>query len=230
MQPYIFPYIGYYQLIDAVDNFVVFDDVNFIMRGWINRNNILLNGNKYLFSIPLDKPSQNKLICDTKLHFTEQDKRKFLKLLSSAYGKAPYFNDVYPLLEDIILYPDNDLTNYLCNSLIKTCEYIGIKTNILRSSQIEHNTHLRAEKKIIDICKKIGTSMYVNLPGGRELYNSDNFQQENINLRYINILLDKITYKQFNNEFVASLSCLDLIMFNSKPELNSIIKQYTVIN
>ncbi len=228
MQPYIFPYIGYYQLIDAVDNFVIFDDVNFIMRGWINRNNILLDGNKHLFSIPLEKPSQNKLICDTKLSFSEKEKIKFLKVISFSYVKSPYFKEVFPLIEEIITYKDNDLVNYLQNSLIKICEYSGIKTNIFRSSEIEHDLSLRAESKIIDLCKKLNTNIYVNLPGGRTLYKSDNFEKNGMDLAYINTFFDKITYKQYKNDFVANLSFLDLMMFNSKIDLGKIIKQYDI--
>lgn len=226
MQPYIFPYIGYYQLIDAVDNFIIFDDVNFIMRGWINRNNILLDGNKYLFSIPLEKPSQNKLICDTKLSFSEKEKLKFLKVITFAYSKAPQFKEIYNLIEEIIMFDDSHLVNYLQNSLVKTCEYAGIKSKIMKSSEINHDLSLKAENKIIDLCKKINTTTYINLPGGRSLYNPDNFKKNDIELKFINSFSDKIVYKQYKNDFIANLSFLDLMMFNSKSELNTLLKYY----
>lgn len=92
MQPYFFPYLGYWQLINAVDKFVLLDDVNFIMRGYINRNSILLNGKSYLFSLPLEKPSQNKLINDSKLNFQHNDREKLLKTIQLAYKKSPFFN------------------------------------------------------------------------------------------------------------------------------------------
>lgn len=228
MQPYIFPYIGYYQLIDAVDQFIIFDDVNFIKMGWINRNNILLNKNKHLFSIPLSKPSQNKLICDTKLNFPEKERKAFLRTVSDAYKKAPHFADVYPILEEIIYYKDEDLTSYLHNSLLKTCQYIGVKVNMQISSKIDYNRSLDAEGKIIDICKNMKTSTYINLPGGRDLYNKDNFIKNNIELEYINSLFDEIKYKQYSNEFIDNLSCIDFMMFNDKDNLSNLIKKYNL--
>lgn len=90
MQPYFFPYLGYFQMFNAVDKFVLLDDVNFIMRGYINRNSILLNGKAHKFSIPLEKPSQNKLINETKLNFSLKDKENFLKTIQLAYKKAPF--------------------------------------------------------------------------------------------------------------------------------------------
>ena len=113
MQPYFFPYLGYFQMFNAVDKFVLLDDVNFIMRGYINRNSILVNQKAHLFSIPLEKPSQNKLINETKLNFQEKDKENFLKTITLAYKKAPYYNDFYPVLEDIINNPEIDLTLFL---------------------------------------------------------------------------------------------------------------------
>lgn len=230
MQPYIFPYIGYYQLIDAVDKFIIFDDVHFIKKGWINRNNILLNNNKHLFSIPLHKPSQNKLICDTKINFPEKERKAFLKKISNAYKKAPYFSDIYPVLEEVIYYEDYDLTNYLHNSLLKICQYVGIKANIQRSSKIEYNRSSNAEGKIIDICKNLKTTTYINLPGGRDLYNKDNFIKNNIKLKYINSLFDEIKYKQYSNEFISNLSCIDFMMFNDKSNLANLIKKYNLID
>jgi hypothetical protein len=228
MQPYIFPYIGYYQLMNAVDIFVILDDVNFIMRGWINRNNILLNNKAHLFSISLDKPSQNKLICDTKLNFPEKDREKLLKTFQFAYKKAPYFKDFYPILEEIILFKDNDLTGFIHNSFSKTCAYTGIQVKIIRSSEIKKPTSLKAEDRIIEICKILNTEMYVNLSGGKTLYHQDNFAQANIELRFVNTLFDQISYNQYTSDFVPNLSFLDIVMFNSKEEIKYLLNQFTL--
>lgn len=230
MQPYFFPYIGYYQLVSAVDTFILLDDVNFIMRGWINRNNILLNGNAYLFSIPLDKPSQNKLICDTKLNFPESEKLKFLKTIGLAYKKAPYFNDFYPIFEELILKKDDDLTNFILESFIKISEYLGIKTKFLRSSEIEKDNSLKAQDRIIEICTKLNTELYINLSGGKELYNKKDFEDKNMELKFIHTDFEKIKYKQFKNEFIQCLSFLDIIMFNSKEEIQKFLNAYTLVD
>lgn len=229
MQPYIFPYIGYYQLMNAVDTFVILDDVNFIMRGWINRNNILLNAKPYLFSIPLEKPSQNKLICEMKMNFTEKDKEKFLKTIQMAYKKSPYFNDFYPVLEEIINNKNQDLTDFIYDSFIKTFAYLGIEKNIIKSSEIEKDNSLRAEDRIIEICKKLNTDLYINPSGGKGLYCEENFARENMQLRFIDTLFEDISYKQLKSEYVPNLSFIDIAMFNSKEEIKEILGKYKLV-
>lgn len=222
MQPYFFPYIGYWQLINAVDIFIIYDDVNFIKKGWINRNNILFNKQKKMFTLPLVKMSQNKLINET---FIAQDsKPAVLDLIKSAYAKAPYFNEVFPILSDIILYEENNLTKYLSNSLQKISNYVGINTKFLYSSKIDKDNSLHGEDKIIEICKKIRTQTYINPIGGHSLYNKDDFAAENISLKFIQP--KDIIYKQFNNDFVPSLSIIDIIMFNPPEKIKEMLNDY----
>ena len=228
MQPYIFPYIGYWQLINAVDTFVMLDDVNFIMRGWINRNNILVNGKAHLFSIPLDKSSQNRLINEIRLKFSDKERENFLKTIRQAYKKAPYFDDFYPILSRVILNQNDDLVEFLHNSLIEICNYLGTNTKILISSQIDKDNSLKAEKRIIEICKRLNTTLYINLIGGKELYSPRDFENENIQLRFLNTNFEKITYRQFENDFVPRLSFLDVLMFNNKEEIQRHLSSYTL--
>lgn len=139
MQPYLFPYIGYWQLINAVDRFVILDDVNYIMRGYINRNSILLNGKPYRFTIPIKKASQNKLIMETELNFDLLAKEKFLQTIQTAYKKAPYYEKVMPMMIEIINQQESDLTRFIRFSIEKLMEYLHIQTEILVSSQLEKN-------------------------------------------------------------------------------------------
>lgn len=229
MQPYIFPYIGYYQLLESSDKFVIFDDVNFIKRGWINRNNILLNGKEFLFSIPLNKPSQNRLICDTKIKFPSVGRESFLKTISSAYSKAPYFEEVFDLIKRVINYQEDDLTKYLLNSLQEVCGYIGLNVDFIRSSDIDYDRSLGAEGKIIDICKELEASTYINPPGGRDLYDRDNFVSCNIDLKFLESDRDSIVYKQWGSNFVPNLSIIDVLMFNGATGSYEFVKKYNLI-
>ncbi|WP_319543107.1 WbqC family protein [uncultured Pseudodesulfovibrio sp.] len=229
MQPYFFPYIGYYQLLGAVDTFVILDDVNFIKRGWINRNNILLNGIPHLFSIPLRKPSQNKLISETKLNFSSKEKEKFFKKIQAAYKKAAQFSAFYGVLEKMVFYEEEDLTSYIYHSIVCICEYLDINTKIVRSSEIEKDNSLKAQDRIIEICKKIGTDLYVNPSGGKSLYSIETFKNENIDLKFIHTKFDSVVYKQFDIDFVANLSFLDALMFNDKKTLKKMLCQYTLV-
>lgn len=229
MQPYFFPYIGYFQLFEAVDTFVILDDVNFIKRGWINRNTILLNGKPHLFTLPLDKPSQNKLICETKLSFSAKEREKFLKTIHTAYKNAEQFSDFFGIFEKIVLYKNDDITSFIRNSFDEVCAYLELDTKIVRSSELKKNNSLKAQDRIIEICKAIGTDLYVNPSGGKDLYHAEDFEQNNIELRFINTNFEAISYTQFGADFTPHLSFIDILMFNNKKTIKNLLKQYSLV-
>ncbi|PIX07001.1 MAG: hypothetical protein COZ76_05850 [Flavobacteriales bacterium CG_4_8_14_3_um_filter_35_10] len=227
MQPYFFPYIGYFQLINAVDVFVIYDDVNYIKKGWINRNRFLVNGQAQLFTIPLIEASQNKHIAEIELVGDLKWKGKLLKTIAFNYKKAPYFKDIYLLIESIVLFEEPNLSAYIHNSLIQICRYLDINTVIEPTSAKYQNGHLKAADKIMDICLQKKAQMYINPIGGAELYDKQVFMKNNIQLNFIQS--EKIEYKQFNNEFVPWLSIIDLLMFNSKDEVRDLLSKYSLI-
>ncbi|MBR3722618.1 MAG: WbqC family protein [Selenomonadaceae bacterium] len=227
MQPYFFPYLGYWQLLTFVDRFVVLDDVDFIKRGWINRNNILLNGESHMFTIPLDKCSQNKLISETRLKFPESAKDKFLRTIQMSYSKAPYFTRVYPLLREIIYYETDDLTDFICDSFQKTLEYLGINQNIIRSSGIEKDDTLTGQDRILEICGRLSAKVYINPIGGLNLYDKEKFFQNGILLNFIK--MKNIEYRQFKNDFVKNLSFIDVLMFNDISEIKTLLSEYELL-
>ena len=223
MQPYLFPYIGYYQLIKAVDIFVIYDDVNYIKRGYVNRNSILANGNKYYFTLELMKSSQNKLINEIEIG---NNGEKILKTIRMAYKKAPFFDVVYPLLEVMFKHTEKNLSKFLEFSLISILNFLEIKTNTKMASKTEKNRALTGQEKIIDICKRLGADCYVNPMGGRELYSKTRFLEENIQLKFLSP--DTLKYCQFGGAFVPNLSIIDVMMFNSKEAVKEMLKRYTL--
>ena len=229
MQPYLFPYLGYWQLIKSVDTFVILDDVNFIKRGYINRNSILVNNNVHMFSVPIDKPSQNKLIMDTKLKFSRNEKEKFLKSIYLSYKKAECFETVYDKLKKIVLFEENDLTTYIENSLIEISRYLGIETEFKRSSDIYTSYNVKGEQSIIEKCKNLGANVYINPIGGISLYNREKFLNEGIKLHFIQMKRDKIIYKQFSENFIDNLSIIDVLMFNTKDTILEMLDCYELI-
>jgi hypothetical protein len=212
MQPYLFPYIGYFQLINAVDKFILYDDVNFITRGWINRNKILIDGKAYLFTIPLSGASQNKLINEINLVEDGKWKLKFFKTIEINYKKAPFFETVSPLIHEIIESPFQKIAELIVYSLKLINEYLGIKTLIV-SSSVYKNIQLKGQTRILDICRRENADKYINLIGGMELYSQEAFKENNIELSFIKPL--SFQYNQFNMEFVPWLSIIDILMFNS---------------
>ncbi len=228
MQPYLFPYIGYWQLINAADCFVILDDVNYIMRGYIARNSILLGGKEHRFSVPVHHASQNKLIMDTKLNFTPEDKNKFMETLRLAYGKAPFYKQGEELIRGIIMNGTNDLTGYIENSILRICGYLGIERPVMRSSHIAKDNSLKGQERIIALCKALNADTYINPPGGRDLYSRERFSEESIELLFLDPAMDKITYRQFDNEFVSYLSIIDFIMFNDIREIRKFLDMYSL--
>lgn len=230
MQPYLFPYIGYFQLINAVDKFVVYDDVNFIKGGWINRNNLLINKKINLFTVPLDKPSPFALINETQINvnFYETWKVKFLRSIEQSYKKAPFYKEVYTLIENVLENNDINLISKLAVKGIKSiCEYLHIETEIVTTSEIYNNKQYKAQDRVLDICSIEKASQYINVSGGVALYSKETFKEHGLVLNFIKS--NTISYKQFDNEFVPWLSIIDVLMFNSVEETNNLINQYELI-
>lgn len=226
MQPYLFPYIGYFQLIKAVDKFVIFDDVSYINKGWINRNNILVNGSPHLFTVPLKKSSQNKLINEIEVSDDRNWSEKFLKTLQAAYSKAPNFNEVYSLVEGVVNSGITNLSDFLKNSLLKVLGFLEINTRIVDSSSVYNNIELKAQERIIDICKQEKADGYVNPIGGMELYERNAFKEKGIELSFLQT--GNVKYKQFSAEFIPNLSVIDVMMFNDRASLKNLLNQYTL--
>lgn len=226
MQPYIFPYLGYWQLMKAVDIFVVFDDVNFIKKGWIHRNNILVSGQSNLFTLPLQKASQNKKINEIDLSETENWREKFLRSIFLAYKKAPMFDEVYALIERIINDSEKNLALFLGNQLKEVNTYLGIDTKLVSSATYGNET-LKAQERILDICEKESADHYMNPIGGRELYDHESFAKSGVSLSFVKTI--PFEYSQFKNEFVPWLSIIDILMFNDKEKVHQALDAYELI-
>jgi hypothetical protein len=224
MQPYLFPYIGYFQLVNAVDKFVAYDDVTFIKQGWINRNNILLNGKAFMFTVPLVSASSNTLIYDTRISEKSDWRSKFLKTVVQAYKKAPLFEPTYALLESIINQQTEYISALATHSLKKISTYLGIPTEIQDSSREYGNNEFAAQDRIIDICKREKADHYVNPSGGKELYDTQVFREHGIQLNFINT--PKMQYTQFSGEFVPWLSIIDVLMFNNPEAAKELVDSY----
>nr|WKN36986.1 WbqC family protein [Tunicatimonas sp. TK19036] len=231
MQPYFFPYIGYFHLISAADTFVFFDDVNFIKRGWINRNHILANNTVYRFTLPLNKPSQNKAINEVYLNIDHKWRDNFLRTIEQAYKKAPYFTSVFPLIETIVV--DNSksqkISSVAIESIKSTLSYLNIRKVLKVSSEIDYNRENPGEEKIISICKTLGATHYINAIDGQDLYSKDKFSDCGLELSFVKTDAE-LKYQQFDySEFTANLSIIDVLMFNSKESVIQMLTQYRLL-
>ena len=222
MQPYFMPYIGYFQLMKAVDKYVVYDDVNYIKGGWANRNHILINGEKEMFTVTLQKASQNKLFNEIVIG---DDFKKLMKTLQMNYSRAINFDQTMVLMERIISFPNKQLAVFIANSFREILSYLSVETEILMSSEIPKDNSLRGKDKIIQICEILGADTYYNAVGGKNLYDQEEFREHGITLNFVDSLPQ--VYSQLHTrEFVSGLSMVDVLMNNTKDEVNRLLDSF----
>lgn len=230
MQPYFLPYIGYFQLINAVDRFVVYDNIEFTKKGWINRNRFLLNGTDTMFTIPLKKDSDflnvnERFLADNSHEQIDKIKRQII----SAYKKTKQFEMVYPIVEKCFDFTETkNLFEFIFNSIKVVCNYLEISTELVAASVLGIGRELKGEEKVIAICKQQSADTYINAIGGTDLYSSDVFLRENISLKFIKT--QTFSYSQSLNEFVPYLSILDVVMHNDKKTVQEYLTRYDLID
>lgn len=226
MQPYFFPYLGYFQLFCPVDHFVYLDDVTYIKGGWINRNYILQLDQKELFTVPLKNLSSNKRINQTEIHGNEWQK-KLLKKIHQNYSKAPHYREVRPLLESVIYSNVTSIADLSIISIEKTLEYLGLAKKTRRSSELNLPDGLKGVHRVIAICKEYGADTYINSIGGMDLYQPNEFRENDVKLQFLQSELP--VYPQFSADFKSGLSIIDVLMFNQPAEVVAMLGAYRLI-
>jgi hypothetical protein len=225
MQPYFFPYLGYFQLVHAVDTFVFYDDVNYIKNGWINRNRLLLNGEPRYFTVPLSGASPFAPIDAT--GFDAEDarwKRKMLETFRVAYRKAPHRDTALGLLEACLGLPSHLIGELARHSVVSVLDLLGVRRAVRDTSRIYGNGDLKGPARVVDICRREGASTYVNAPGGRALYDDRMFRPAGIELKFLDGTLP--AYSQDAPTFVAGLSILDALAWCSTTEVGAMLGAY----
>ncbi len=225
MQPYFLPYIGYFQLINAVDTFIIHDDVQWIKNGWINRNRILVNGEDRFMTLPLLKDSS---LLNINQRFLAADinsqKNKLLRQIQESYRKAPYFDAAFALFNRCMSCEEQNISMFVTHAIREYCTYLSIRTPIIFSSSLQKNNSLKAQERVIEINRVLGSENYINPSGGAALYDRVAFSRANINLQFLRT--QEIDYPQFNHTHVPFLSILDVTMFNSPEQLSRLLQAY----
>ena len=227
MQPYIFPYIGYFHLIHASSIFVFYDDVTYIKGGWINRNRIINQNQALLFTIPVSKISSYKLINETSPEIDTKWNSKFHKQLVQSYKKAPFFkNGIEPIMS-VFSKQYVDITDLAIESISVIYSYLGIEFTYTKSSGSFPETRgMEKADRLIAITKTLECKNYVNAIGGKELYSKKHFLNEGINLSFVKS--NPIEYPQYSDYFVPLLSIIDIIMFCSKEQTIDFLSEYSL--
>lgn len=228
MQPYFFPYIGYFQLIAACERFVIYDDVQYITRGWINRNRILVRGNPCYITLPIAKASHLAPIGERYLADSfEQDKRRLLRLFEQEYARAPYFCEVMELFRCCLAYAEPNLFRFLHHCLQRCCHYLDITTPMICSSSLQLDPDLKGQARILAINKSLGADHYINPIGGMELYDRDEFAAEGIRVSFLKARPSP--YPHFAASHVPFLSILDVMMFNPVEKIQCMLQEYDLL-
>lgn len=212
MQPYFLPYPGYFQLIAAVDLFVVYDNIKYVKSGWINRNRLCRNGEAATFSLPLKHASDSLDVRERELA-AAFDPDKLLNQFRGAYGQAPQFARVFAWLEQVVRHGERNLFRYLEHSIRAACDLLAVGTEIRMSSDIAIDPALKKQDKVLALCRAAGARTYVNAIGGTDLYDKEEFRRQGIELQFLRS--KPFEYPQFEPGFVPSLSIVDALMFNS---------------
>jgi len=220
MQPYLFPYIGYYQLVNLTDVFIVYDDVTFIKRGYINRNSILIDREPRRFNIPVIGASQNVLIQN--LHYAPVG--KLLKTIEQSYSKAPYYQDVIELITNVLNNDDRNISKLNALSIANVFNYLEIEKKILFASELDYNREANRADRLIALAKLQDCNHYINSPGGKELYKKEYFYNEGIKLSFIESEIEP--YPQLAKQFIPYLSMIDVLMNCSKEQIALMLDKF----
>ncbi|WP_245587303.1 WbqC family protein [Comamonas composti] len=222
MQPYFFPYIGYFQLLSSVEKFIFLDDVNYIKNGWINRNRILMNDRAKYITVPVMRASSFVKINETKIHDADGWKIKILSQLKQAYRRAPYCREVIALVEEVFQEKSENIANIAKKSVLKVSNYLSLEKIFCLSASEYKNQHLKGEARILDICRQEKACQYINLPGGRGLYSFKVFSDAGILLNFLEKPYE--VYAQTGSDFFPGLSILDVLMFNHPSKVVEMLK------
>lgn len=221
MQPYLFPYIGYFQLIYAADLFLIYDDVSYIKQGYINRNNILSTNGTVRFTVPVPGASRNKLISTLTFSVNVE---KILKTIAQSYSKAPYFDYVFPMIQRILELEDRKIATVCQKSYEEIFSYLGLEKKFKKTSELEYDRSASARDRLIALCHQFDAKCYINTPGGRKLYTKQDFTTKGIDLKFVDSL--PVEYSQGNVEFVPNLSIIDVLMNCSPAQTLKMLVQH----
>jgi hypothetical protein len=229
MQPYFFPYLGYYSLMKHTDQWIVFDVVQYIRHGWIARNRVLKPGEGWQYiAVPLQKHNRDTLIKDIRIN-QDDWKGKILRQLDH-YKKARYYNQTIEVIKECFEIETDSITILNAHILKTTCNYLGIdfKYNIFSEMDLAIDPVADAGEWALNISKALQASEYINPPGGMELFDKNKFANAGINLKFLNINLTD--YPQRRNVFEPGLSIIDVMMFNSPEVIREMLDNYQFID
>jgi hypothetical protein len=211
----------------AVDVFVFHDDAQYIKAGWVNRNRILLNSEPSWLTLPVNKGATS-LPIDQRYYALDDNAVVAIKnRLRGCYAQAPEYDAIYPLLCGLLDYTDSNVASFNANLLIAIARKLGIGCNFASSSAMHVPMGLKGQDKVIDMCRRIGATRYINPIGGLALYNGEAFSDTGIELRFLQA--NPTGYAQFGSTYQPFLSIIDVLMFNPIERVRTMLDDYRLV-
>ena len=231
MQPYFFPYIGYWSLIKQTEHFILFDSVQFIKHGWIERNRILKpgEGSQYI-KVPLEKYSRSTRINEIRINDNEDWRDKLFRQLEHYKKRAPFYSETIGVVQEALNIQTDSMVKLNENIILTVCKYldIDVKLDIFSEMNLKIEEVNEPDEWALNICKAMGNvNEYWNPEGGLEFFNKSKYIDEGINIKFLKIKLER--YSQRRESFEAGLSIIDVMMFNSKEEIKNMLNSYSIL-
>lgn len=231
MQPYLFPYLGYFQLMDCVDIYVFCGGLQYIRCGWVNRNRLRMRDAARYFTFSVAKDDHRKNINQRHYSNLKADCDKLKREIFQYYKKAVNFEEAYSVLEEALAFPEDNVAGFNINADSVIARYLGIQTKIVALDLVEDEEFCQRfeqserEERCILLCRHFNAGVYVNAIGGTKLYHRDFFAEQGIRLQFLR-MNDDITYDQCGDGFVSSLSIIDVLMRNRIEDIKLLLKRY----
>ena len=232
MQPYFFPYIGYFSLIKHTDEFMLFDPVQFIRHGWIERNRILKQETGWSYiAVPLQKHSLNTIIQDIKIDNSQKWQDKIFAQLQHYKKKSPFYNQTVDVIKQGFAEKTDSITKLNYNTLKAVCEYSKIPFNcsIFSERNLKIENVNAPDEWALNICKALGYNEYWNPPGGMEFFDRSKYEKAGIKLVFQKPILEYYSQRRGSENFESGLSIIDVMMFNSPDEINKMLDMYVLL-
>jgi hypothetical protein len=224
MQPYFFPYIGYFQLMAAADCFVFYDDAQYMKGGWINRNRILRDSTAAWWTFPVIHDDYRLPIRQRSYSHGSNQIRSLLGKIEGAYSDAPVYRSVFPLITELLNSRNDNVADHNASILKALALHLGIKCNFLSSSSIQNSSGLQGQARVVDICRQLGAEKFINPIGGLDLYENAAFAEAKIELDFLQARTTH--YPQFSSPHLPFLSIIDVMMFNSENRIINMLAEY----
>jgi hypothetical protein len=231
MQPYFFPYLGYLQLMASADSFIIYDDVQYIKQGWVNRNRILREDAPVYVTLPVVRGRHNERICEKRLHDPQESLRDVFAKIMRHYRSAPHFDEAVEFLEPLFSPDVETISDFNIRALRALCRHLGIATELVVASERHYGHDVRGQERVLRICEREAATHYVNAIGAKAigLYSKEAFAAAGLELSFIRSRSD-IAYDQGAGVFVPNLSVIDLLMHNAPETICRMLPRYTRVS